>query len=163
MLTSLVIQDPGNRVKKRRDVSGKPRGIFRLAETVPPTWEGKGDEAEALKTRIKGLMDSAPTHPTPTEGESGPSGSSDKNKYTTGKRERETSGRSTASGGPSNPKKRPSPDRSIPSTATQYKVIPPISPRSRMMLPPKVYSHKELVNIVAPVQASSCDGQMLIR
>jgi hypothetical protein len=25
---------------------------------------------------------------------------------------------------------------------TQYRVIPPISPRSRMMLPPKVLSHK---------------------
>jgi hypothetical protein len=29
--------------------------------------------------------------------------------------------------------------------STQYRVIPPMSPRSRLMLPPKVYSHKEQV------------------
>lgn len=132
-----MIQDPGNaRVKKRRDVSGRPRGIFRLAETVPPTWEGKGDEGEALKSRIKGLMEvetgkSMVDSAAEAEPEAGPSRM---------KRERESSGKSTASAGPS---KRISPDRNRPAVSTQYKVIPPMSPRSRSRLPPKVYSHKE--------------------
>lgn len=38
-----------SRIKKRRDVSGRPKGVFRLAETVPHTWEGKGSEGEMLK------------------------------------------------------------------------------------------------------------------
>ena len=117
-------------MKKRRDVSGRPRGIFRLAETVPPTWEGKGDEGEALKNRIKGLMGVAGGggEAVPEAGPSRP------------KRERESSGRSSSSGS-AGPSKRQSPERAV--AATQYKVIPPMSPRSRARLPPQVYSHKE--------------------
>lgn len=37
------------RARKRRDISSRPRGVFRLAETVPPTWHGDGEEGEVLK------------------------------------------------------------------------------------------------------------------
>ena len=49
-----VIQNEldGNVAKRRRDVAGKPRGLFRLAETVPETWQGKGNEGEVLKVRF---------------------------------------------------------------------------------------------------------------
>jgi hypothetical protein len=130
-LTSLVIQDPsagpGGRATKRRDVSNRPRGIFRLAETVPPTWQGQGDEGEALKTRIRGLMetmdmeeeeegmnDPGPSRP-PVGGVNDPSPSP-----------------ATRGHGVNSPV----------NSTTQYRVIPPISPRSRMMLPPKVLSHR---------------------
>ena len=47
-----VIQDePESRTKKRRDVSARARGIFRLAETVPETWQGEGAEAASLTVR----------------------------------------------------------------------------------------------------------------
>jgi len=126
---SPVIQDPASdpssRVKKRRDVSGRPRGVFRLAETVPPTWQGKGDEAEALKTRIKGLL-----HVKDMEDEE--------------------MQMNAPESGPSIPRPSPpitrtdaGPSTSISVSTTQYRVIPPMSPRSRLMLPPKVYSHKE--------------------
>jgi hypothetical protein len=116
--------DPNSRVKKRRDVSGRPRGVFRLAETVPPTWQGKGDEAEALKTRIKGLLQVKDLE------------------------DEEMQMNSAAEPGPSIPKtsiseKRSDAGPSTPVSTTQYRVIPPMSPRSRLMLPPKVYSHKE--------------------
>lgn len=42
--------------KKRRDVSGRPRGVFRLADTVPDSWVGQGAEGEVLKARIQGLL-----------------------------------------------------------------------------------------------------------
>jgi hypothetical protein len=117
--------DPSSRIKKRRDVSGRPRGVFRLAETVPPTWQGKGDEAEALKTRIKGLLqvkDMEDEEMQMNAPEPGPSISK-----------------------PSPPITRTDagPSISAPVSTTQYRVIPPMSPRSRLMLPPKVYSHKE--------------------
>ncbi|GMK56280.1 hypothetical protein CspeluHIS016_0301200 [Cutaneotrichosporon spelunceum] len=51
-LSSLVISD--ERAAKRRTLRG--RGLFRLAETVPHTWRGEGQEGEQLKTRIQGLM-----------------------------------------------------------------------------------------------------------
>ncbi|GFZ50603.1 hypothetical protein JCM24511_08361 [Saitozyma sp. JCM 24511] len=50
-LSSLIIQDklePRRGIKKRL-VSSRHRGVFRLAETVPGTWEGKGTEGEVLK------------------------------------------------------------------------------------------------------------------
>ena len=99
--------------------------MFRLAETVPPTWQGKGDEAEALKTRIKGLLQVKDM-------------------------EDEEMEMNNASPGPSIPKPSSPVTRtdaghsnSAPVSTTQYRVIPPMSPRSRLMLPPKVYSHKE--------------------
>lgn len=49
-----VIQDePEDRtkIKKRRDITGRARGIFRLAETVPDTWEGRGEEGLSLRVR----------------------------------------------------------------------------------------------------------------
>ena len=100
--------------------------MFRLAETVPPTWQGNGDEAEALKTRIKGLLEvkdledeeTMMNNPDPAPNISNaPSPALD----------------SRTEAGPST------------SWSTQYRVIPPMSPRSRLMLPPKVYSHKEYV------------------
>ncbi|EIW67544.1 hypothetical protein M231_01237 [Tremella mesenterica] len=51
-LSSLVIQDTS---KRRRDVSGRPRGVFRLADTVPHTWRGEGEEQLELKQRIENL------------------------------------------------------------------------------------------------------------
>lgn len=45
-LTITVIEEPG-RARKRRDV--KQRGVFKLADTVPGTWEGSGHEADKLK------------------------------------------------------------------------------------------------------------------
>lgn len=45
-LTPVVIEEPG-RARKRRDV--KQRGVFKLADTVPGTWEGSGHEADKLK------------------------------------------------------------------------------------------------------------------
>ncbi|WVQ96294.1 hypothetical protein IAU59_003398 [Kwoniella sp. CBS 9459] len=61
-LSSLVIQESEPRLrntKRRRDVSGRPRGVFRLAETVPDTWKGRGQEGEVLKSRIQNLLSSS--------------------------------------------------------------------------------------------------------
>jgi len=46
-----VIQDEPARAKKQRQINplGKSRGVFRLAETVPETWKGKGEEGEVLR------------------------------------------------------------------------------------------------------------------
>lgn len=46
----LVIQDEA-RTKRRRDIAGKARGVFRLADTVPGNWVGQGEEGEVLKVR----------------------------------------------------------------------------------------------------------------
>lgn len=159
--TRLVIQDPSNRIKKRRDVSGKPRGIFRLAETVPPTWEGKGDEGEALKTRIKGLMQSEREEE--NENEAGPSkrrAEGDPAESSAGKQE---PGGATRVYEEASRMTDPSPAaRASSTTQTQYKVIPPMSPRSRLMLPPKVYSHKECAFLLSPLprteRTSGADG-----
>ncbi|BEI96473.1 hypothetical protein CcaverHIS631_0200620 [Cutaneotrichosporon cavernicola] len=56
-LSSLVISD--ERATKRRTLRG--RGVFRLAETVPHTWRGEGQECEQLKFRIQGLMKTEPS------------------------------------------------------------------------------------------------------
>jgi hypothetical protein len=40
---------PGQGREKRRQISGRPRGIFRLAETVDESWKGRGEEAEGLR------------------------------------------------------------------------------------------------------------------
>ncbi|WOO78516.1 uncharacterized protein LOC62_02G002062 [Vanrija pseudolonga] len=43
--------------RKRRDIGGgRSRGVFRLADTVPQTWQGHGEEGEVLKSRIEGLL-----------------------------------------------------------------------------------------------------------
>ena len=127
--------DPSSRIKKRRDVSGRPRGVFRLAETVPPTWQGQGDEAEALKTRIKGLLKTKELEDEEMEMNNGLNQAS-KGSPLVGPRP--GAGAESLDAGPST--------FSPPVTSTQYRVIPPMSPRSRLMLPPKVYSHKEWVN-----------------
>jgi hypothetical protein len=43
-----VISD--ERAAKRRTLRG--RGVFRLAETVPHTWRGEGQECELLKVGV---------------------------------------------------------------------------------------------------------------
>ncbi|KAL7420541.1 hypothetical protein Q5752_004492 [Cryptotrichosporon argae] len=56
-LSSLVISDPGPAERARkRHASVRQRGVFRLAETVPETWQGMREERSQLQTRIKGLM-----------------------------------------------------------------------------------------------------------
>lgn len=127
--------DPSSRIKKRRDVSGRPRGVFRLAETVPPTWQGQGDEAEALKTRIKGLLKTKELEDEEMEMNNGLDQASKASPLVS---PRPGAGPGTLNAGPST--------LSPPVPSTQYRVIPPMSPRSRLMLPPKVYSHKEWVN-----------------
>ncbi|KAK4685314.1 hypothetical protein P7C73_g4839, partial [Tremellales sp. Uapishka_1] len=130
-LSSLVIQDAfESRIKKKRSIVGASRGVFRLAETVPDTWEGSGMEGEVLKTRIKDLL-SAPTllpAPSPHQGSSNAAPS--------------------ASGpSPSTPAKRKvSAGPPLPPTATQYRVIPPPTKRSKpqVMLPPRVLTLEEL-------------------
>lgn len=37
------------RASKRQDLGAGRRGVFKLAETVPHTWCGEGDEGETLK------------------------------------------------------------------------------------------------------------------
>lgn len=50
---SVISGDPtAERAHKRRDVSIRGRGVFRLAETVPQTWQGSGEEGEVLKVRL---------------------------------------------------------------------------------------------------------------
>lgn len=44
-----VIEDRSTRGIKKRLISSRNRGVFRLAETVPETWAGRGVEAETLK------------------------------------------------------------------------------------------------------------------
>jgi len=127
--------DPSSRIKKRRDVSGRPRGVFRLAETVPPTWQGQGDEAEALKTRIKGLLKTKELEDEEMEMNNGLDQASKASPLVS---PRPDTGAGSLDAGPST--------FSPPVPSTQYRVIPPMSPRSRLMLPPKVYSHKEWVN-----------------
>ncbi|KAL1407465.1 hypothetical protein Q8F55_006898 [Vanrija albida] len=55
---SLVIGDDADQARrKRRDLgAARSRGVFRLADTVPPTWQGHGEEGEVLKSRIEGLL-----------------------------------------------------------------------------------------------------------
>lgn len=158
----IVIQDPGSssRIKKRRDLSGRPRGVFRLAETVPPTWEGKGDEGEALKTRIKGLLaeedQAASQSNTPEKGsrmvqEMAPQAGSSRPRTPPPPPPLPTNEELPTSdpafqAGPSTTRR-----QSQPQSQTQYKVIPPLSPRTRLMLPPKVYSHKECAQILTVI------------
>jgi hypothetical protein len=122
--------DPSSRIKKRRDVSGRPRGVFRLAETVPPTWHGQGDEAEALKTRIKGLLQTKELEDEEMQMNNGSDPVTNASPVTSFRADAMSKG-----AGPST--------LTPPVPSTQYRVIPPMSPRSRLMLPPKVYSHKE--------------------
>ena len=49
----IVIQDePDSRAKKRRDIRSTARGVFRLAETVPDTWQGSGEEGTNLRVGV---------------------------------------------------------------------------------------------------------------
>jgi hypothetical protein len=94
---------------------------------VPPTWHGQGDEAEALKTRIKGLLQTKELEDEEMQMNNGPDPVTNASSVT-----------------PKTGSKRAGPSTLTPPVpSTQYRVIPPMSPRSRLMLPPKVYSHKE--------------------
>ncbi|CAD6564524.1 MAG: hypothetical protein TREMPRED_005402 [Tremellales sp. Tagirdzhanova-0007] len=113
--TRLVVappNDPDSQAKKRRDVSGRARGVFRLAETVPDTWLGQGDEAAFLRERIKDLLAG---------------------------REEVTSSIETESSPIPPPPLLPPP----PPPRYQYRVVPPTSPRTRAMLPPRVLTIAE--------------------
>ncbi|WWC88389.1 uncharacterized protein L201_003300 [Kwoniella dendrophila CBS 6074] len=157
-LSSLVIQDlePRLRAKRRRDVSGKPRGVFRLAETVPDTWQGKGQEGEVLKTRIQGLISSSSQPDSPVSLPKSPLAPTQSIKPTqpsppindTTISTQNEAGPSTSSQPLLNPPPRSS---SLNQSQTQYRVIPPMSPRTKAMLPPRIMTIAETENGESPL------------
>ncbi|ORY22028.1 hypothetical protein BCR39DRAFT_591420 [Naematelia encephala] len=130
-LSSLVIQDdPSTRgIKKRRDVSGRARGVFRLAETVPDKWEGGPSQEAALKERIETLL--ARKSPSLAVG-MGVSG------------ETKSVKRQTESLTVPRVSQIPSSKSGSSMPGLKYRVVPPTSPRSRSMIPPKVLSIAEI-------------------
>ncbi|KAK6907744.1 hypothetical protein I203_101745 [Kwoniella mangroviensis CBS 8507] len=137
-LSSLVIQDiePRIRAKRRRDVSGRPRGVFRLAETVPDTWLGAGEEGEVLKTRIQGLISSSSSQPdSPISLPKSPLDAQHASDPT-------STMQPTSISSPSLPTVT-SQSQSQNQNQNQYRVIPPISPRTRAMLPPRIMTIAE--------------------
>ncbi|WVF68767.1 hypothetical protein IAT40_003539 [Kwoniella sp. CBS 6097] len=175
-LSSLVIQDLEPRLrntKRRRDVSGRPRGVFRLAETVPDTWKGRGQEGEVLKSRIQNLLSSSTSQP-----ESPITPSSPLNSHTTPApnstdtvSSRSVPSQSTAASSATDDttaSAEPRLDgednrkndagtvavRSPPPTSnsnfngaapsqTQFRVVPPLSPRTKAMMPPRLLTTAE--------------------
>ncbi|AFR98595.1 hypothetical protein C343_06573 [Cryptococcus neoformans C23] len=156
-LSSLVIQDEV-RTKRRRDIAGKARGVFRLADTVPGNWVGQGEEGEVLKSRIQGLLSSQPSA-SPLS--SSPQGTS----LTTAPQEPllppvgqppanfpvppsaiEQTQIPTPSP-PILPEAAPSTSNNRRSSSMQaqmqYRVIPPMSPRTKAMLPPRILTAAE--------------------
>ncbi|WVW84998.1 hypothetical protein I302_107034 [Kwoniella bestiolae CBS 10118] len=140
-LSSLVIQDiePRIRAKRRRDVSGRPRGVFRLAETVPDTWQGAGQEGEVLKTRIQDLISSSSQPDSPRSLPKSPLASSQIPQPPSQPPNRPTGPPSTDF----SPPPLPSPSTTSAHTQSQYRVIPPLSPRTRAMLPPRIMTTAE--------------------
>ncbi|WWC71044.1 uncharacterized protein I206_104997 [Kwoniella pini CBS 10737] len=151
-LSSLVIQ--GERrisTKRRRDVSGRPRGVFRLAETVPDTWEGKGEEGEVLKTRIQDLISSSSQPESPV---SLPRSPLTPQQIPESKPQPQPS--ATTNSIPlendSTPSSLKLPElnnhrrQSQSQNQTQYRVIPPLSPRTKSMLPPRIMTIAETEN-----------------
>ncbi|KAK8858849.1 hypothetical protein IAR55_003079 [Kwoniella newhampshirensis] len=162
-LSSLVIQDsePRQRAKRRRDISGRPRGVFRLAETVPGTWVGKGEEGEVLKTRIQDLLSSSqksspfipngqipsqsptqlskslpsPPHPAPTLPPI-----SAQSPIQSPPLQSESASTSKALGRVQSPLRATGGSQT---TQTQYRVVPPPSPRTKSMMPPRVLTTAE--------------------
>ncbi|TYJ58376.1 hypothetical protein B9479_000922 [Cryptococcus floricola] len=156
-LSSLVIQDE-SRAKRRRDIAGRPRGVFRLADTVPGTWIGEGEEGKVLKTRIQGLLSSgaspspvtSPTVKSPTAEPPAPSLSHPT--YSSAQlppldlpsshEPASTSAQTVPSvAQPEQPpvERRPSQARA----QMQYRVIPPMSPRTKAMMPPRLITAAE--------------------
>ncbi|WRT68057.1 uncharacterized protein IL334_005032 [Kwoniella shivajii] len=163
-LSSLVIQDsePRLRAKRRRDVSGRPRGVFRLAETVPGTWQGKGEEGEVLKSRIQGLISSSSQPDSPISLPKSPLVS----------QQTVTPSLPSSTASPPLPsasitQAKPSSPQHVPKTVspppplppphfqsqgqTQYRVIPPLSPRTKAMLPPKLLTTAETKDGSSPL------------
>ncbi|OCF35044.1 hypothetical protein I316_03084 [Kwoniella heveanensis BCC8398] len=174
-LSSLVIQDLEPRLrntKRRRDVSGRPRGVFRLAETVPDTWKGRGQEGEVLKSRIQNLLSSSsqpdspitptsplnppaipattasPVHPTTSLFEPVDTLASTSKTVAEGSR-RETNAEDECRGtkSASAPTVRSAPPTTNGSSAgpsqTQFRVVPPLSPRTKAMMPPRLLTTAE--------------------
>ncbi|WWD05279.1 hypothetical protein V865_003352 [Kwoniella europaea PYCC6329] len=142
-LSSLVIQDiePRIRAKRRRDVSGRSRGVFRLAETVPDTWLGAGEEGEVLKTRIQGLISSSSSQPdSPVSLPKSPLAPQHIDTPAPITQPTTVSSPSTS---PLIPSHTQSQSQSQNQSQTQYRVIPPISPRTRAMLPPRIMTTAE--------------------
>ncbi|WWC62918.1 uncharacterized protein I303_105516 [Kwoniella dejecticola CBS 10117] len=146
-LSSLVIN--GERkisTKRRRDVSGRPRGVFRLAETVPDTWQGKGEEGEVLKTRIQGLISSSSQPDSPVSLPRSPLASQQKpvDPIIT----KQDNADETHSQRPPDitSDRRRSSTQPTSQGQTQYRVIPPMSPRTRSMLPPRIVTIAETEN-----------------
>ncbi|WVN86420.1 uncharacterized protein L203_101584 [Cryptococcus depauperatus CBS 7841] len=149
-LSSLVIQDEA-RAKRRRDIAGRPKGVFRLADTVPGTWVGEGEEGEVLKTRIQDLLAikaspspkaSAPL-PEPPKLVSQPSRLDHRIPTTSNASELNLSHDTIA-------KETRQVSRSQRQPHMQYRVVPPLSPRTRAMLPPRVITAEETENGARP-------------
>ncbi|XAO27685.1 hypothetical protein I312_106545 [Cryptococcus bacillisporus CA1280] len=156
-LSSLVIQDESH-TKRRRHIAGKARGVFRLADTVPGNWVGQGEEGEVLKSRIQGLLSSQPlapplssspqvTSPTTAPQESPlPSMGVPPANFPVPPPVVEQTQIPTPpppvlpEGAPSASSKRRS---SSMQAQMQYRVIPPMSPRTKAMLPPRILTAAE--------------------
>ncbi|WWD18740.1 hypothetical protein CI109_103194 [Kwoniella shandongensis] len=157
-LSSLVIQDtePRQRAKRRRDISGRPRGVFRLAETVPGTWVGKGEEGEVLKTRIQDLLSSSQkSSPVISSGQIASPTALPKSISSPPPISSPTTIQApppplAASSSdvldqiqsPSSTRHRGS-NSNAQVAQTQYRVVPPISPRTKSMLPPRIMTTAE--------------------
>ncbi|ORX37152.1 hypothetical protein BD324DRAFT_428915 [Kockovaella imperatae] len=122
-LSSLVIQsaiiDP--RRKRRKDELVKSRGIFRLADTVPDTWQGQGSEGDVLRRRIKGLLESRQTNTSPQSPHP----------------PQPLTPQTRPVGEPSKPRQVPNVPR------TQYRIVPRAAQQEAGM-PPRVLSNAEL-------------------
>ncbi|RSH83455.1 uncharacterized protein EHS24_007140 [Apiotrichum porosum] len=141
-LSQLVISgDPtAERAHKRRDVSIRGRGVFRLAETVPQTWQGSGEEGEVLKSRIEVLLSgSGSASPSPAV-----------NQWLASSRQAGTTA-PTAAPAPAAPEApaapvvpaAPAPAPGPSSRTTQFRVMPR-PPKRDPNLPPRVITNAEL-------------------
>ncbi|WVQ73471.1 hypothetical protein IAR50_003043 [Cryptococcus sp. DSM 104548] len=162
-LSSLVIQDE-SRAKRRRDIAGRPRGVFRLADTVPGTWIGEGEEGKVLKTRIQGLLSSkaspspvsSPTVRSPVAKQppapllsrpTFPSNQLPPTELPSPQEPVASEPPSQTASSVTQPEQLPvEPAERRPSQARaqmQYRVIPPMSPRMKAMLPPRLITAAE--------------------
>lgn len=147
----------------------RPKGVFRLAETVGEDWAARGDQAEVLRVsldlssyfdlifdidpanqqRIEGLLQSGLGTPGDDLNDETEGGGSSSRRVANLPSMSSPSPLPATSTSTSTSKPAES-SQPQPPSQYQFRVIPPTSPRTRMMLPPKVLTIEESILPTAP-------------